>query len=108
MIPRRPQEEVFGTRGKWRGTGGKTTRYKRYNDRGNRKTERRGKVKGYKRKMTERKRKVKGNPGTRFQEFCRTGASVSGPTISFSKARNPKTELVGAQNEMLAVFGKAF
>ena len=41
--------------------GGKTTRYKRYNDRGKRKTERRGKVKGHEMKMTERKRKVKGH-----------------------------------------------
>ena len=71
MIPQRPQEEVFGTRGKWRGTGGKTTRYKRYNDRGKRKTERRGKVKGHEMKMTERKRKVKGHE-KKIREHNRT------------------------------------
>ena len=61
MIPQMPQEGVFGTRRKWRGAGGNTTWYKRYNDRGKRKTERRGQVKGHKRKMTERKRKAKGH-----------------------------------------------
>ena len=71
MIPLRPQEEVFSTRGNWKGTGGETKRYKRYNDRGKRKTERRGKVKGHEMKMTERKRKVKGHE-KKIREHNRT------------------------------------
>ena len=71
MIPQRPQEEVFGKRVKWKGTGQETKRYKRYNDRGKRKTERRGKVKGHEMKMTERKRKVKGHE-KKIREHNRT------------------------------------
>ena len=71
MLPQRPQPEVFGTRGKWKGTGGEAKRYKRYNDRGKRRTERRGKVKGHEMKMTERKRKVKGHE-KKIREHNRT------------------------------------
>ena len=85
MLPQKPQEEVFGIRGKRKETWGETKRYKRYNDRGKRKTERRGKVKGHKKKMTERKRKVKGhekkirehNRTTRWQNNKNEGSEIA-------------------------------